>query len=146
MKCLLDTNVLSELQRKQGDPQVRAAIEQCHSGDLALSVITVGELEKGVALLTSESRRVALTLWLKELRSNFAERVLPISEPVAVLWGRAAAAARRQGIAVSVEDGLIAATAQHHGLIVYSRNVRDLTRMGATVFDPWSGETYGQPA
>lgn len=146
MRILLDTNVVSELQRSQSHPRVRAALEQAPAADLALSVISLGELEKGVALLEEGLKKTLLAAWLQELQGAFAARILPITAPVAALWGRAAAAARRRGLAVSVEDGLIAATARHHGLVVYSRNSRDLTRMGATVFDPWSGATHGPDA
>jgi len=84
---LLDTRVLSELQRPQGSPQVRAQVEALDPEQLYLSVITVGELTKGVARLPASARRRQLSSWLMGLEQRFGELILPIDTEVARRWG-----------------------------------------------------------
>ena len=105
---------------------------------LFLSVLTLGEIRKGVAALPQGRRRTHLESWLEvELRARFADRILPIDSAVADRWGLLAARAKRQGKALSTIDGLLAATAIHHGLTVVSRNTADFVNLDVPVLNPW---------
>lgn len=141
MKLLLDTNVLSEIER-QRDDTVRQRISAFRSGDLFVSVITLGEIGKGVALMPLGRRREHLAQWLIATRRTFGERILAVDLEIAEQWGALDAAAIRRGTPVSVADGLIAATARIHGLHVATRNVRHMISAGAVVYDPWAGSTH----
>lgn len=136
MSYLLDTNVLSELRRKQPDPGVARWVRDRPASTLYLSALTLGELRKGVEALADASRRLSLLDWLEtELPAFFAGRILPVDTAVADRWGRMLAQAGRPVAAI---DSLLAATAQHHGLILVTRNVRDVADLGVQVVNPWA--------
>lgn len=137
MSFLLDTCVLSELTRPTPHSRVSAWLGEQDAAALHLSVLTVGEIEKGVALLPRGMKKRSLTTWLATLRSTYADRLLPVDSAIAAIWGRTAAAVQRRGRRLSVVDGLIAATALHHGLTVVTRNVADFQATGATLLNPW---------
>lgn len=140
VKVLLDTCVLSELQRHQGQRRVRALIEELDADSLFVSVITVGEVAKGVALLPTGVRKRELFSWLVGLEQRFADRILPIDTDVARIWGELTARAQAQGVQIPASDGLIAATALRHGLQVMTRDTRHFAASGASVIDPWETE------
>ncbi len=105
---------------------------------LYLSVLTVGEIRKGVAGLTHGKRRTHLETWLEvELPTRFAGRIMPIDAAIAGRWGLIAGEAKRRGKALPVIDGLLAATALHHSLTVVSRNVSDFAITQVRVLNPW---------
>jgi toxin FitB len=136
MSYLLDTNVLSELRRKLPDPAVVQWFSQRPAGTLYLSVLTVGEIRKGVEALTDQPRRLLLLDWLEtELPAFFAGRILPIDAAVADRWGRLVALAGRPLPAI---DSLLAATAAHHGFVLVTRNVRDMRKLGIQIINPWT--------
>jgi len=136
---LLDTNCLSELVRLQPNPRVLAWAHSVNEILLHLSVLTLGEIRKGVALLSAGRRRSQLEHWLEvELPTQYADRLLPISAEVAEIWGAMAAEAQLRGIAMPIIDGLIAATAKHHELTVVTRNVKDFRMWGIPVTNPWT--------
>lgn len=137
MRILLDTCVLSELQSPHGDPRVRARVAEVDPNTLYLSVVTIGELAKGIALLPTSDRRRQLAAWLLGLEQRFAASILPVDTDVASIWGELTAHARLQGIQVPAADGQIAATARRHGLHVMTRNTRDFAATGAPIIDPW---------
>ena len=137
MRVLLDTCVVSEARREKGHPRVRAQVEAIRSRDLYVSVITVGELTKGIALLSGGKKKDALSEWLLALEQDYAERILPVDAETARVWGKLAAAAQRRGKTVSVSDGIIAATAIRHGIHVMTRNVSDFRETGAMLINPW---------
>jgi hypothetical protein len=139
VRVLLDTCVLSELQRPKGDLQVRTRVAEIEPNNLYLSVVSVGELTKGIALLGESERRRHLAAWLLGLEQRFAAQILPIDTEVARLWGELTAHARLQGIQIPAADGQIAATARRHGLHVMTRNTRDFAATGAPIIDPWEG-------
>jgi len=133
---LLDTNVVSELRKGlRADANVIEWFDANQTSELWLSVIVVAELQRGVNLLerrdSSQSR--LLQMWLDELVGAYDDRVLPITLDVATQWGAI-------GVPdpLPVVDGLIAATALEHDLIVVTRNVLDIGRSGARVVDPFS--------
>lgn len=135
---LLDTNCLSELVRVQPNPRVLAWARSVNEILLHLSVLTLGEIRKGVTLLSAGRRRSQLEHWLQvELPAQYADRLLPINAEIAEIWGAMAGEAQLKGVAVAVVDGLIAATAKHNDLIVVTRNVKDFKVWGIPVLNPW---------
>jgi toxin FitB len=137
MKALLDTCVLSEIRRPQGRAEVKAAVEQFADNDLFVSVLTVGEIAKGVALLASGRRKRELTGWLRGLEAGFADRILEVDRETALFWGEITARAQKRGVVIPAVDGLIAATALRHGLQLLTRNIRHFRVTGVLVLDPW---------
>lgn len=134
MSWLLDTNVISELTRPAPRPEVARWLTE-HEDDLFLSVLTLGEIQKGITSLADSVRRRRLTSWLEqEIRPWFAGRILPVDELVALRGGRLLAKA---GQPLPAVDSLIAATALEHGLTLVTRNTQDMARTGASVFNPW---------
>lgn len=137
MSYLLDTNVLSELRRKTPDSSVVEWFSRRPASTLFLSVLTLGELRKGIEGVANAERRMALTDWLEtDLSGFFAGRILPVDAQVADRWGRLVAAAGRPLPAV---DSLLAATAVQHGLSMVTRNSRDFVGLdlGLDVINPW---------
>ena len=135
---LLDTNCISEIVRIRPEPRVLAWIGDADEDLLHLSVLTFGEIRKGVAMLPQGKRRSGLETWLEvELQARFSGRILPIDEPVADRWGLLAANAKSKGKVLSIIDGLLAATAIHHNLTVVSRNVNDFAPTQVPVVNPW---------
>lgn len=135
---LLDTNCISELIRAKPEPRVTTWMEAVDESSLFLSVLTLGEIRKGVAGLAQGKRRAHLETWLEiDLQVRFAGRILAIDAPLADRWGLLAAEARRRGKALSVIDGLLAATALHHNLTIVSRNARDFAVAQVQVLNPW---------
>jgi len=132
---LLDTVVLSELRRKERNPGVVGWISEQGSSDLFLSVVTIGEIERGIMQQQTRNAAFALELgkWLDRLLSLYADRILPIDTPAARRWGRLSAMIGHNGA-----DLLIAATAQEHGLTVVTRNVRHFEPTGVSVFNPFT--------
>ena len=135
---LLDTNCISELVRPNPEGRVVDWMESTDEAMLYLSVLTLGEIRKGVAGLLQCRRRTHLETWLEvELQGRFAGRILPIDAAIADRWGLIAAGAKRKGKALSVIDGLLAATALHYNLTLVSRNASDFTNTQVPVLNPW---------
>jgi predicted nucleic acid-binding protein len=135
---LLDTNCISELVRPKPEPRVMDWMEAADEAMLHLSVLTVGEIRKGVAGLPQGKRRTRLETWLElELHARFAGRIVPIDAAITDRWGLIAADARRRGKALPVIDGLLAATAVHLNLTVVSRNTSDFANAQVQVVNPW---------
>ena len=135
---LLDTNCISELVRSQPETRVLQWIEAADESLLFLSVLTLGEIRKGVAGVAQGKRRTRLQTWLElDLPSRFSGRILPIDAIIADRWGALAAEAKGKGIALSAIDGLLAATALHHNLTIVSRNVSDFAITHALTLNPW---------
>jgi hypothetical protein len=139
MSYLIDTNVISELRRKQPDANVVAWFAVRPVQSLFLSVLTLGEIRKGIETLGNASvdpvRRQALADWLEvDLPTFFLGRVLSVDLPVSDRWGHLQAQARRPLPAI---DSLLAATALHHNLSLVTRNARDFAGFGLNVINPW---------
>jgi predicted nucleic acid-binding protein len=135
---LLDTNCISEVVRLRPEPRVMAWIEAAEESLLYLSVLTLGEIRKGLAALPQGQRRSRLETWLEvELQARFSGRILSIDAAVADRWGLLAANAKVKGKPLSTIDGLLAATAIHHNLTIVSRNVSDLANTQVPVVNPW---------
>ena len=135
---LLDTNCISELVRSKPEPRVLEWMEAADESLLYLSVLTLGEIRKGVAALPQSRRRTHLETWLElELQARFSGRILPIDAAVADRWGLLAADAKRAGKSLSTIDGLLAATALQHNLTIVSRNVSDFANTYVPILNPW---------
>jgi predicted nucleic acid-binding protein len=135
---LLDTNCISELVRPKPEPRVMDWMEAADEAMLYLSVLTLGEIRKGLAGLPQGKRRTHLETWLQiELQARFVGRIVPIDRAISDRWGLIAADAKRKGKALSIIDGLLAATALHHNLTVVSRNASDFANTPAPVLNPW---------
>ncbi|MDX2051826.1 MAG: type II toxin-antitoxin system VapC family toxin [Polyangiaceae bacterium] len=137
MKYLLDTCVVSETTRAQPNQGVMEWLRALDERHLSLSVLTIGELEKGIERLHAGKRRTALRVWLEELKSAYDQKVLDVTLPIAAEWGHMVAEAERRGETLAAIDGLIAATARIHELTLVTRNTADMRRTGALLFDPW---------
>lgn len=136
MSYLLDTSVISELRRRTPHPGMARWIAQRPGSSLYLSVLTLGEIRKGIETLADREHRALLGDWLEvELPRFFAGRILSIDVDVADRWGRMVAAAGRTMPAI---DSLIGATAAHHGLGLVTRNARDFAGLGVEIIDPWT--------
>lgn len=135
MSYLLDTNVLSEAMRKQPDNRVRAWLERTPDELMHVSVLSLGELRKGIEGVTDAARRERLRQWLEaDVPDWFGDRILPVDEGVADRWGRMCAAIGRPVPAI---DSLLAATALRHDLRMVTRNVRDFEGFGLALVNPW---------
>lgn len=135
MKLLLDTCVVSEVQKPNADAFVSQFISSRHPEDLFLCVITLGEHQKGISLLPAGQKRRGLEIWSVLLQDDYANRILPIDREVALIWGELSARDRN----LPVPDGLIAATALRHGMGVVTRNTKDFRSTGVVLINPWQG-------
>jgi len=143
LSYLLDTNVISELRKgTRGDAGVRAWIRDVSPGQLYLSVLVVGEIRRGIESIRRRDPASATTLdgWLGRIVHEHAERILDVSFDVAVAWGRIGAPNR-----VPVIDGLLAATAIVHRLVLVTRNVADVEGTGVEVINPFSVAPSAKP-
>ena len=135
MSFLLDTNVISELRKgPRCNLGVSSWFEQVASEDLYLSVLTLGELRKGIENLRRRdaSTAKALETWLLEIENTYSERLLPVDQDVAEQWGRFSVPDP-----LPVLDGLLAATAHVHGLTLVTRNLKDVERTGVSCLNPF---------
>ncbi|SMF80190.1 hypothetical protein SAMN02982917_5033 [Azospirillum oryzae] len=134
MGFLLDTNILSEPRRPRPDPLAIAWLERLPPSEAFISVISIGEIHRGITNLRSSNAAKAeqLDLWIKGVET-WTERILPVSLTVATLWGHLRNAHRN----CDPVDALIAATAQAHGLIIATRNVRDFHAFGIPLLNPF---------
>ncbi|MDA8169387.1 MAG: type II toxin-antitoxin system VapC family toxin [Nitrospiraceae bacterium] len=135
MSYLLDTNVLSETMRSRPNVQVDTWIKQVPEETLFVSVLTLGEIRRGIETLTDKKRKEKLRIWLDyEIPMWFEGRVLTVDLPIAERWGKLLAAIGRPAPTV---DSLLAATALHHELRLVTRNVKDFDYPGLEVINPW---------
>ena len=139
MSYLLDTNVVSEWTKPRPEPAVVRFLASTEEDLLFLSVITLGELRRGVDRLPTGRRRAMLNEWLdNDLIHRFGGRILGIDRDVAAVWGRVMALAERRGRTAGVMDAWIAATAAVHDLTVVTRNTADFARLPGRIFNPWA--------
>jgi predicted nucleic acid-binding protein len=138
MSWLLDTCVLSEYARKAPASNVIAWLDEQEEASLFISVISLGEIEKGILKLrASDARRSQkLTAWLGKVEQRFAGRILPLDTAALHVWAQLAAHAELAGKALPVMDGLLMAITQCHGLTVVTRNVQDFAYY-PQVLNPW---------
>jgi predicted nucleic acid-binding protein len=137
LNFLLDTCVISELVKPSPDVNVVGWLSGTPSEGLYLSVITVGEIRKGLTKLPDSKRKDLLTNWLNSLLEDYQNRIFPINLTVAENWGILQGKAEKSGMPMSSFDGLIAATAYTHNLVLVTRNVSDFEMSGIPIKNPW---------
>ena len=139
---LLDTNVVASLIASGGAPSVRAWAAGQDEDDLYLSVLALAEIDKGIHNLAADDESRSRHLGtLRALEARFAGRILSLSDPIVRRWGAISGSLRRDtGHPPPVIDTLLAATAIEHDLYLVPRNVRDVRRSGAAVFNPWDDD------
>ena len=146
MSYLLDTNVVSEWTRPRPEPKVVAWLADVDEDRVFLSVITLAEIERGIALLAAGKKRDRLAAWLAgDLRDRFDGRLLDVTPAVAHEWGTLSAKAQRRGTPIGLLDAFVAAIARVHGLTLVTRNDADFKGVDVEVLNPWKDEgPFGQ--
>ena len=138
MKYLLDTCVISELVSKQPNSHVLEWIDTIDADSVYISVITVGEITKGIEKLPNSKRRQELSDWLEnELLIRFQDNLIELDVNILIQWGRLSARLEISGQRAPAIDSLIAATALEHELILVTRNVSDFAGTGVEILNPW---------
>jgi predicted nucleic acid-binding protein len=138
---LLDTNVLSEVRRPQPDAGVLAWLDQIDEDRTFLSVVSIAEIARGVAIMPEGAKRSELGSWLEhDLSARFAGRLIELDGATALVWGQYMGYAKSKGFGLSVMDGWIAASAAVHGLTLVTRNVRDFENLSIGLFNPWQSD------
>jgi tRNA(fMet)-specific endonuclease VapC len=139
MKYLLDTCVISELVAKSPDPNVIAFVDSLEPDDVFLSVITIGEIVKGIEKLSSSKRKHNLHTWLQEeLLVRFDGKIFSLDTHVLMEWGKLSARTEIEGKPMPALDSLIAATVLTYNLALITRNVSDFEAAGIEIINPWS--------
>lgn len=139
MRFLLDTNILSEVTKPLPDVSVLQWLDRLDEDRAFISVVSIAEIRRGVALMDEGRRRDALAEWLERgLLQRFERRVLPVNEAVALAWGDLMGIAKRRGRGLSSLDGLIAATAMAGELTLATRNTKDFEGFDLGLLNPWT--------
>ena len=137
---ILDTNTLSESRRPGLNPRVAEWLDRHDEGDYYISVMSFGELARGIERLHSANQRQVLELWVAGLRQRFIDRILLVDIEVAITWGRLGLRNELRGRTPPLADLMIAATAARHGMSVVTRNVKDFEPFGVPIINPWDDE------
>lgn len=138
MKVLLDTCVISEFVAKQPNPKVVTFLDELDSDDVYLSVITIGEIIKGIEKLPDSRRKAELRTWLQDdVLTRFGGKILPLDTDVLVEWGMLTARAEIAGKPIPAVDSLIAATVIANKLTLVTRNVSDFEAVEIKIINPW---------
>lgn len=137
MRVLLDTCVLSELYKSSPNQGVKTEVNNINDEDLYLSVITIGEIKKGISLLPDSRRQRDLTAWFYKIEVDYKDRILAIDSETGIIWGEITANLQKKGLIIGTADGLIAATALRHGLHLMTRNLKDFQETGILLINPW---------
>src|SRR3954464_12913062 len=120
------------------DPGVMKWIAEADELLLYFSVVTFGEIRKGIASSSDVTRRIQIENWLLGVVNRFAGRILPVDLAVADRWGHLAGTCKAKGVTLPVIDGILAATALHHNLTLVTRNVKDVQGTGVETLNPWN--------
>jgi len=138
MKYLLDTCVISELIRPQPNENVVSWVQNQDESNLYLSVLTFGEIEKGIEKAANITRKKRLRLWVEEdLKKRFKGRILPIDLKTSIKWGEQLALSEQLGKPMPAIDGLIAVSGAVNNCIVVTRNISDMEQSSAELLNPW---------
>ena len=139
MNYLLDTCVISEYTKKRPEQSVLEWVANCVESELYLSVLTIGEIKRGIERLSESERKTALQSWLNDdLQARFGHRLVAIDADVMLTWGALMAQLEKSGRILPFADSLIAATALRHNLIIVTRNVSDFDGVGVQMINPWN--------
>ena len=118
--------------------QVTGWVESRDEKTLFLSVLTLGEIYKGISKLSEPKKKSDIKLWMEnDLRRRFEKRILEIGEDIAEIWGEIQGKAEKKGRKMPAIDSLIAATAIFHGMTLVTRNTSDIEISGVSLFNPW---------
>lgn len=140
MSYLLDTCFLSELLKPQPDAGVLEWVSAVEEERLFVSVLSVGEIQKGIAKLEDGRRQRKIQTWLdQDLRSRFQDRLIPLDLETALGWGEMSGASEKNGRPAPVIDSLLAATAKARNLVLVTRNEKDFQGYPISVLNPWNG-------
>jgi predicted nucleic acid-binding protein len=137
MSFLLDTCIISEPKQKQPSQRVLEWLDAQDESKLFLSVLTVGEIKKGITRLDSGRKNAALEQWLEKLRNRFSRRILSLSEKTFLVWGKMYSEFERKGIMRPAFDSLLEATALEHDLILVTRNVKNFQNSSVMILNLW---------
>ena len=138
MNYLLDTCVLSEFTRRKPDENVIRWVENIDEDKLFLSVITIGEIKRGIERLPESPRKTKLLVWMNDgLIDRFGSRILSLDAQTMSLWGSLSARMEIQGLPMAVMDSLITACALQNNLMIATRNISDFLPCGVQVINPW---------
>ena len=138
MRFLLDTCVISEVAAKRPNPDVLSWIDSVDPDSIYLSVITIGEIQKGIEKQQNLGRKEALDLWLQdELLVRFRDRLAVLNVDVLLEWGTLTGRLEGRGKTMPAMDSLLAATALHGRFVLVTRNEGDFLRSGVQLFNPW---------
>lgn len=146
MNSLLDTCVISELVKSEPNKNVLNWIKNTPDDRLFLSVITIGEITKGIVKLPNSKKKSLIKNWLNKLLEDYHDRILPIDLAVAEIWGNILGKAENNGRPAASLDSFIAAVAKAHNLLVVTRNENDFAAADITILNPWKieGSESGQ--
>mgnify|MGYP003594110241 CR=1 FL=1 len=137
MSFLLDTNAISELSRPAADRDYLRWFDTAAEDDIFISVITIGELKRGVSLLPEGDRKLQVGRVVTNIVLRFNDRILPFDQKVADTWGELSARLRRAGVVIGAPDEMIAATSLAFGLTLVTRNTRHFASTGCALLSPW---------
>lgn len=138
MNYLLDTCLISELSKSKPDKKVVDWVLSENETGFYVSVLTFGELHKGIEKLPESKKKKELRIWIEgELKDRFQNRIIGIDMRVSILWGKIQCVAEKKGKPMPAIDSLIAATGIAHDLIVVTRNVSDMEQSGVRLLNPW---------
>ena len=138
MSYLLDTCAISEFVKPTPHPSLVEWLKAQQESELYISAITIGELEKGIVKLDEGKRRRQLEAWLySDLVRRFRHRILDVTPAIALDWGTRSGGLLKRGITSGMADGLIAATASTHSMVLVTRNTKDFQPLGIPIFNPW---------
>jgi toxin FitB len=138
MKYILDTNVISEAINKQPNQQVMNWLRRIDPQELYLSVVTIGEIKKGIEKLPESHQRKTIESWFEnELLIKFGGKILALDLPIVLVWGNLVGELEQKGRKLPALDSLIAATAKYYDYTLVTRNEKDFDGIDITIFNPF---------
>jgi predicted nucleic acid-binding protein len=144
LKYLVDTCVISELVKPCPNKLLLEWIKNTPSERLFLSVLTIGEIRKGIAKLPSSRKKASLSEWLNTLIEDYKDRILPVDLIASENWGEMQCSAEKNGLSLPTIDGLIASIARTHNLVLVTRNESDFQGCNIPLFNPWNVNKKGK--
>jgi predicted nucleic acid-binding protein len=138
MNYLIDTCVLSEFTHREPHASLVAWLDLMDESFLFISVMTVGEIQRGIMRLAESPRKQALRIWMnRAVNERFQDRILPITAQTMLTWGSLTARLEKNGQPMPLMDSFIAASAIEHNLILVTRNIANFTKCGIEIINPW---------
>ncbi len=142
MKCLVDTNVISETIKRQPNDGVISWIARQPIDDTAISIVTLAEIRDGIESAPDTTRHELLRWLERDIEPRFANRVFQLTSEILVDWFRLSRALSAERMMRRAADLLLASTARVHGFVLVTRNVRHFANTGVVVYNPWTGRTH----